>query len=488
MGAYENPRIITPPDYGEIFRRNFQASKQMVENAFARAEARREKIKREEQVIDDKILQFDLLRQDIKAGDLTGSLQNATNFLADDFAENERLYSQNQISREEYNGNRVSYFRKLNEMKQIGAFLEQQSKTIKDLDVSAFQKNGANAYGFLKAYQDNKIKFQFVGDDLEMYYLGGKDDKELIVVDSDNLKDANFFNLNEKNIITESEKKQLTVGTGPTQGFQTITNKDGKQITVSTKKYSKSKDELINDIANSNKMNEYFSDVEDAGSIFVDTIFNKNNVKSIEEDALVIAAKNGLSKDETEFFVKQIKTGTYEDMEFGEDKNYRQLVNEVSKLQLARDSFNRYAPKPQTATATEITDKDVTSDSFSTSLKNIYDKYTIEGQKNRDIATDQMDLEGLVNEYNKYKPRNGFVITKIVEKDEKGEAVESKFAKYEISPTDGNGRVIANITPISINLTNFEDVEQAIAGFILSGKDLINIKNKSSQTYNGIKI
>jgi len=488
MGAYENPRIITPPDYGEIFRRNFQASKQMVESAFARAEARREKIRKEEQQIDDKILQFDLLRQDIKAGDLTGSLQNATNFLADDYAENET--NRNNISRETYNKKRLSLFRKLNEMKQIGAFLEQQSKTIKDLDVSAFQKNGAGAYGFLKAYQDNKIKFQFVGDDIEMYYLGGKDDKELIVVDSDNLKDANFFNLNEKNIITENEKKQLTAGIQLTQSFQTTTNKGGKQTTVSTKKYNKSKDELINDIANSNKMNEYFSDVEDAGSIFVDTIYNKSNISSLELDADTISKKNGLSAEEAALFKKNISEGNYEDITIGKDKNYRQLVNEVSKLQLARDSFNRYAPKEQNAKATATTDEDITLDSFSASLKNIYDKYTIEGQDKRNIATDQMDLEGLANEYNKYKPRNGFVISKATEPDPENpnKAVESKFAKYEIRPTDGNGRAIVNITAIPINLTNFEDIEQAIAGFILSGKDLINIKNKSSQTYNGIKI
>lgn len=31
MGAYENPQIIQQPDYGEIFRRNFQASYQQTE-------------------------------------------------------------------------------------------------------------------------------------------------------------------------------------------------------------------------------------------------------------------------------------------------------------------------------------------------------------------------------------------------------------------------------------------------------------------------
>ena len=218
MGAYDNPKIIVPPDYGEIFRKNFQASQQMVQNAFARAEARREKIKKEEQQIDDKILQFDLTRQDIKAGDLTTSLQNATNFLADEYAENER--NRNNISREVYNKKRLSLFRKLNEMKQIGAVLTQQSKEYKNFDKSQFQKNGGVAHDLFEAYEKGEVKFQFVGDDIEMYYLGGKDGKELIVVDTENIKDGDFFNINEKYIIDENEKKQLTAGIQLTQGFK----------------------------------------------------------------------------------------------------------------------------------------------------------------------------------------------------------------------------------------------------------------------------
>lgn len=479
MGAYENPRIITPPDYGEIFRRNFQASKQMIEGAFARAEARREKIKKEDQVIDDKILQFDLVRQDIKAGDLTGSLQNATNFLADDFAENERLYSQNQISREEYNGNRVSYFRKLNEMKQIGGFLEQQSKTIKDLDVSAFQKNGAVADGFLKAYQDNKIKFQFVGDDLEMYYLGGPDGKDLIVVDSDNLKDANFFNLNEKYILTEANYKAManSVDTELRNVTQTTTNKGGVQQTVTSKQYKDGKNasDIIDEISRSNTMNSYLQDPEDAGSLFVDTIFNNSNVKSIEEDARIIASKNGLSKEETELFIGRIKTGTYEDMQIGEDKNYRELVNEVTKRQLAKEAYNKYAPKEQKATATKPTESNETSMGTATalrsSLSNIFNKYTLEGQEKRGISTDQMDLETLVDDLNKFKSVNGFSIQKIGD-------------KYQIFSTDKDGKPIPSATPKEINLTSLDDIELSVAGIIFTDTEFIKYqKDKASKTF-----
>tara|TARA_B100001093_G_scaffold511962_1_gene580896 strand:- start:1197 stop:2666 length:1470 start_codon:yes stop_codon:yes gene_type:complete len=344
MGAYENPRVIIPPDYGEIFRKNFEASKAHFEAVEERARARREKIKKEQQQVDDRILQFDLTRQDIKAGDLTTSLQNATNFLADDYAENERLYSENKISREEYNKNRLSHFRKLNEMKQIGTVLTQQSKIYKNFDKSAFQKNGGIADGLFSAYEKGEVKFQFVGDDIEMYYKNGDD---IVIVDTDNLKENDFFNINEKYIIDENEKKAFVSGIQLTESFQTATNKDGKQITQSLKTYDKTEDELINDIASSGEMNAYFSDVEDAGSIFVDSVYNPSNLASIQSSTNIIAKKYGLSEEETKQFKAKISEGSYDEILIGKNKNYRELVNEVSKLELAKESFKKYAPKEE---------------------------------------------------------------------------------------------------------------------------------------------
>lgn len=344
MGAYENPKIIVPPDYGEIFRRNFEASKRMVEDSFARAEARREKIKQKNQQIDDRILQFDLQRQDIKAGDLTTSLQNATNFLADDYAENEGLYAENKISREDYNKNRLSAFRKLNEMKQIGAVLTQQSKEYKNFDKSKFQKNGGVADGLFDAYERGEVKFQFVGDDIEMYYKNGED---LIVVDTNNIKEGDFFNINEKFVIEENDKKAFVSGIQLTESFQTTTTKDGKQTTESLKTYDKDKSELINDIASSSEMNAYFSDIEDAGSIFVDSVYNPSNLASLQSSVDIIVKKYGLSKEEAKQFKAKISEGSYDEILIGKDKNYRELVNEVSKLELAKESFEKYAPKEQ---------------------------------------------------------------------------------------------------------------------------------------------
>ena len=233
-------------------------------------------------------------------------------------------------------------------MKQIGAVLTQQSKEYKNFDKSKFQKNGGVANGLFDAYEKGEIKFQFVGDDIEMYYKNGED---LIIVDTDNIKEGDFFNINEKFVIEEKDKKAFVSGIQLTESFQTTTAKNGKQTTESLKTYSKDKSELINDIASSSKMNAYFSNIEDAGSIFVDSVYNPSNLASLQSSADIIAKKYGLSEEEAKQFKAKISEGSYDEILIGKDKNYRELVNEVSKLELAKESFEKYAPKEQRGTA-----------------------------------------------------------------------------------------------------------------------------------------
>jgi hypothetical protein len=177
-----------------------------------------------------------------------------------------------------------------------------------------------------------------------MYYKNGED---LIVVDTDNIKEGDFFNINEKFVIEENDKKAFVSGIQLTESFQTTTAKDGTQTTESLKTYSKDKSELINDIASSSEMNAYFSDIEDAGSIFVDSVYNPSNLASLQSSADIIAKKYGLSEEEAKQFKAKISEGSYDEILIGKDKNYRELVNEVSKLELAKESFEKYAPKEQ---------------------------------------------------------------------------------------------------------------------------------------------
>tara|TARA_S200002703_G_scaffold154954_1_gene158510 strand:- start:5635 stop:7290 length:1656 start_codon:yes stop_codon:yes gene_type:complete len=348
MGAYENPQMIIPPDYGEIFRRNFEAGKTQVEAAYQRAEDRRNKIKAEQQRLDDKILAFDLQRMDIKAGDLTQSLQQQTTFLADDYAENERLYSEGKISREQYNSNRISSFRKLNEMKGLAGILTQQSKELQDVDLSDYQGGAVNGIGLMEAWKKGKIKFQYVGDEIEMYYKKGD---ELIAVDTQSLQEGEFFNINEKYAVSSEELKNIAGGKiiqpAHRQG-QTFIGKDGKQYTRQQDQYADGvtneefAEDQINSYISNSKMQKLFNNNKDAGSIYMDTVF-KTMVTEGEDNKLVLTTEGerllnktfvNLPKEEKEIIKQQIISGQY-------DKTNKANLDQISKRYVAEQSWNQ---------------------------------------------------------------------------------------------------------------------------------------------------
>jgi len=348
MGAYENPQIITPPNYAEIFMRNFEAGKAQVEAAKQRAEARREKIKAEQQRLDDKILAFDLQRMDIKAGDLTQSLQQQTTFLADDYAENERLYSEGKISREQYNSRRISSFRKLNEMKGLAGILAQQSKELQDVDLSKFQGGAVNGVGLMEAWKKGEIKFQYVGDEIEMYYKNGD---QLIAVDTQSLQEGEFFNINEKYSVSTEQLKDIAGGKiiQPThrQG-QTFIGKDGKQYTRQEDQYADgvSNEEFaenqINSYVSNSKMQRLFNNEKDAGSIYMDTVFNSLVMQNEDGDSVLTQEGKRLldktfinaSEEEKEIIKKQIESGEY-------NKTNKANLDEISKRYVAEQSWNQ---------------------------------------------------------------------------------------------------------------------------------------------------
>ena len=348
MGAYENPQMIIPPDYGEIFRRNFEAGKTQVEAAYQRAEDRRNKIKAEQQRLDDKILAFDLQRMDIKAGDLTQSLQQQTTFLADDYAENERLYSEGKISREQYNSNRISSFRKLNEMKGLAGILTQQSKELQDVDLSDYQGGAVNGVGLIEAWKKGEIKFQYVGDEIEMYYKKGD---ELIAVDTQSLQEGEFFNINEKYAVSSEELKNIAGGKiiqpAHRQG-QTFIGKDGKQYTRQQDQYADGvtneefAEDQINSYISNSKMQKLFNNNKDAGSIYMDTVF-KTMVTEGEDNKLVLTTEGerllnktfvNLPKEEKEIIKQQIISGQY-------DKTNKANLDQISKRYVAEQSWNQ---------------------------------------------------------------------------------------------------------------------------------------------------
>lgn len=409
MGAYENPPIITPPDYGEIFIRNFNTAVAQAEAAKQRAEARREKIKAEQQRLDDKILAFDLQRTSIKAGDLTQSLQQQTTFLADDFAENERLYSEGRISREKYNSNRLSAFRKLNEMKNIGAILTQQSKEFDDANInqSLYQGEAVGGLGLLNAWKQGKIKFSYVGDEIEMYY-GDK----AIPVDMETLQSGKFFNINEKIQITNERlkdigggrmlKKEAVIG-------DTFVDKDGIKKNRKQDKYSLSQENnvfienKIKEYMNNSQMNDLFKNEQDRGSIFMDDVLQKIAVKDKEgnykltKEGVNFIEKTFDDPDQIKLAKAAVESGEY-------NENNAVLLDQISRRDIAQRAFNIVDPGLQVAITPATVGspgKPTKQEIESNELKNLLG---VVSEKNMT----GIDLYNMINANNQFKSNFGF--------------------------------------------------------------------------------
>ncbi len=336
MGAYDNPKIIQQPDYGQIFSRNFQAGLSQQQAIKDRAEKRREKEKMQDQRLADRELAFATSIGKIEAGDLTTSLQRLGFSEADSYSENERLWADNKISRDEYSKNRSNSFRKIQELAQIGKSLELQSKNFDTLDESEFQDD-PRSVGLIEAWKEKKMQFQYVGNEVEIYYNDGEKN---VMVDIDDLKNNDFFNINQKVKLEDSEYANLAKIANPqieTESNATYDLNNTKTTTI-TKKYKQDKQIYIDQIVNSGKMAKLFSDEKQAGSLFVDTVHSKlkaSNRLGLEADKLI-----------KEYDIKDpdFKKAFINNIVYNNPK-YRDMLDSLSKKEIATEAFDNHLPQ-----------------------------------------------------------------------------------------------------------------------------------------------
>lgn len=346
MGAYENPRIITPPDYGQIFRTNFIAGQQLVQNAIDRREAKIAKEKAKKQAIADKQLAFNLQAGEIKAGDLTGSLQNLAYNEANSFSENEAKWANDEITFEEYTASRNKSFRMLQELKQTGLILEKQSKSFDNFDRSSFQHN-PELLALADAWKNRAIIPEYIDGELFLNYKVGQENHTASI---ESFKDGSFFDMVEKYNIAEETMKSLNLDADIKKKQITKTEYDAAGNIISEGKENYVENELvyIDRIKNGSRMKDLLSNVDDAGSIWADDISKTTDENKLNIILNSIADKNNITGKEREAFLNSAKNGVYangliKDVE-GKNLNYRELVNEASAQVLAERSFKNYLP------------------------------------------------------------------------------------------------------------------------------------------------
>ena len=346
MGAYENPRIITPPDYGQIFRTNFIAGQQLVQSAIDRREAKIAKEKAEKQAIADKQLAFNLQAGEIKAGDLTGALQNLAYNEANSFSENEAKWANDEITFEEYTASRNKSFRMLQELKQTGLILEKQSKSFDNFERSSFQHN-PELLALSDAWKNRAIIPEYIDGELFLNYKVGEENHTASI---ESFKDGSFFDMVEKYNIGEETMKSLNSDAEIKKKKITNTEYDaaGNIISEGKENYVENESVYIDRIKNGPRMKDLLSNVDDAGSIWADDISKTTDENKLNIILNSIADKNNITGKEREAFLNSAKNGVYangliKDAE-GKSLNYRELVNEASAQVLAERSFKNYLP------------------------------------------------------------------------------------------------------------------------------------------------
>ena len=364
MGAYDNPRIIQPPNYTEIFMKNFAIGQATVEKAFA---AKKAKKKERETKLDRAYQDTSKIRvkgQSINAGDMTANVRKQANLISDDFYANELAYIDEKIDRQTYQANRDKHLGKLQGMVDIGGELSKIN--LEDIKVSRHQADKGYALGLIEAYNNQAVDIDYSGDIAKLYYMDPNNKR--VEVDLNVLKniEPEDFGINEVFNLNEKDNENLVANTfnhTKVMSAQKVT--DGAE-TITMQVYDKTslpsnptKDDVnkANELYEQNvinrigaNINNFYNDlgVDERGSLFADRTFasytmgkNENNKFQPGQEAILDDVLNGIDgiTDENIKHVKeQLLNGTYNGTE-----EQLAIMDEVSKNSIANQLFNSNA-------------------------------------------------------------------------------------------------------------------------------------------------
>lgn len=232
MGAYDNPKLIQPVNYAEIFNR----SQQNIVNTFLQYQAGERKKKEQAGKIisasQKKVSDFGKEVEEGIEGTLLGSVTNVSQEMTKEFAELERLRIRGEISNADYAQSSAGLYKNIGEMKAYNQGLEAFEQSVKEADdLSAYQEESAAVMGVLEAKKNGTLNIMFRDGKLISQVPGpGKtpDGKPIMVpFDPRNLADAKNLMVNEK--LNAGEDVQA--GTDLLKGLK---RKTGSTFTIKT--------------------------------------------------------------------------------------------------------------------------------------------------------------------------------------------------------------------------------------------------------------
>ena len=374
MGAYENPKILPPPNYAEIFNRNMAAGQAQTEKAFAGFVAKTKEKKKRIQGAEDK---FDAMTVEI--GSLPKALQENANMLNEEFFKNEMDLINGDIERNDYRNRKNDILKTLNDVKKDGGELGNLYKTIDGVKLSRYQSDGyVQTIGLAESVKNRAISFDYTGGNRKITFNNANDEAETI--DFIGL-DKNSLGFNERVDIDNKTLGEIASDVSNLQISKfllkssdgTVDSQVGVQMFEGAKVYLPANIESMTpeqqteaiQLANAkfrseqakgltNSFNAYMQDEDSRGSLFLDNAYevlvNQNNSNDFSKntlkpnaDALITAAVDGLelSKEELNTLKEKLRLGVYK-LNEGEDPNgkIRQGMDSISKHVLANQAFD----------------------------------------------------------------------------------------------------------------------------------------------------
>jgi len=366
MGAYENPPLLTPPNYGQIMMQNFWSMYKMTKELTAKPadplKAAREKvgadwIKEAEKAVRD-------ARKDSTYLDVNKMLRQEKRKIN----QYTQSYINGTISADEFDEFRYGSDELLNSLTGLNTALDGEIADLYELQksntISGYQPNSAylgmlhaKKSGTLRVHQnkDGQIAgVSFMPVDEKGNYIEGADP---VILSIEQLRTPGVNNINvsyasDFNEITKSlEKRHITDQLSDFDFTETI-EEGGLKKTYKQKSYKDPNYNPVEAIMGDAQFNKPYEDEMTAGSIWHDVV-----MKKFGKDDIINAIKNdknylALNESDKEIMLQIANQGGYYDVnKNGEELSKKgaalEILNNVSRRLIAEDIVNNSQDKPK---------------------------------------------------------------------------------------------------------------------------------------------
>jgi len=354
MGAYENPPIINPPNYGEIFMKNFitmfdYTKKLKAEKAADPGKANR--IKEAKAARQDYRKESKAVRKGATGVELTKVIDNGRTFINDI----SNKYISGSISWDQYNNgiNKTDgLLNTLNTLKDRFALEGQALEELEKAGISNYQTSPVG--GLITAFKNNQV-IPEVNEDYELtgltYTIYDKENKPITqTIPIDALSDKRFFSVNESYVteyagLKESLEKIYAGKDRLDASFEKTTKTDTGSI---TKKYTKWKNNYNPAIAiqDSTELAIVFNSDENAGSIYEDILTLNWGDEDYTALADELIKENKLTGKNAEILREIIQSKEYSNINIAGEQldkkvSAKNIINNWSKKQIAEEISNK---------------------------------------------------------------------------------------------------------------------------------------------------